>query len=74
MSAHIIPECAIGYKKFAKEMAGSPMILGVWSIRKKVSVKFWTSPFWIKSIFQIYLMKIQVNLKIGQLQNAFLVF
>ena len=55
---HIIPECAIGYKKLAKEMAGSPMILGVWSIRKKVSVKFWTSPFWKKSIFQIYLMKI----------------
>ena len=40
VEAHIIPECAIGYKKFAKEMAGSPMILGVWSIRKKVSVKF----------------------------------
>ena len=42
---HIMPECAIGYKKLAQEMTGSPMILGVWSIRKKVPVKFLTSPF-----------------------------
>ena len=42
---HIDPECAIGYKKLAQEMVGSPMILGVWGIRKKVPVKYLIGPF-----------------------------
>ena len=52
---HIMPECAIGYKKFDKEMVRSPMILDVFGIIKKVSLKYFIGPFRKNAILNLYI-------------------
>ena len=71
---HILPECALGYKKIDNGMVTFPMILDDFWTRKKVSPKYSPTSFQNIAIFQIYRCKIEMNLKIGQLRNDFSAF
>ena len=71
---HILPECALGYKKIDHGMVTFPMILDDFWTRKKVSPKYSPTSFQNIAIFQIYRWKIEMNLKIGQLRNDFSAF